>query len=238
MKEKQEWREYIWRLLEERGVARFPGARGRIPNFTGAERCADRVEQLDLWQRARTLKANPDSPQRALRQRALEQGKIVYMAVPRLGKLACFIELDPQRLPRPAQAATIKGAMRYGRPVRLEEMAKIDLVLCGSVVVNRRGERLGKGSGYSDLEYALAAEAGKLGDNTPILTTLHPLQIIGDALPWRPHDIGVDCIVTPAEAICTRPLHPRPPGVLWHFLDENKIAAIPILAQQAMKSKN
>src|SRR5690348_6585883 len=34
---KQEVRERVWDLLQREGVARFPGARGRIPNFRGAE---------------------------------------------------------------------------------------------------------------------------------------------------------------------------------------------------------
>jgi 5-formyltetrahydrofolate cyclo-ligase len=37
-----------------------------------------------------TVKANPDSPQLPVRQRALEDGKTVYMAVPRLAADAPF----------------------------------------------------------------------------------------------------------------------------------------------------
>ena len=40
---KQAVRERVWRRLEEAGAARFPGAWGRIPNFTGAEAAADRL---------------------------------------------------------------------------------------------------------------------------------------------------------------------------------------------------
>lgn len=227
--EKAKVREQVWALLEKRGVARFPGARGRIPNFVGAERCAEQLEKIEAWQKARVLKVNPDSPQTAIRRRALEEGKTIYMAVPRLRQEKCFLELDPRRLPRPGKAASIRGASQYGRPVGLEEMPRVDLVVCGSVVVNRRGERLGKGGGYSDLEFALGREAGLLSEATPILTTVHPLQLVEEELPWRPHDIPVDYIVTPEEVIRTRPARRRPPGILWDFLDEEKIAAIPIL---------
>ena len=65
-------------------MARFPGAEGRIPNFTGAEAAAERLRALPAWETAATLKANPDSAQLPVRQRALEDGKTVYMAVPRL----------------------------------------------------------------------------------------------------------------------------------------------------------
>ena len=49
---KQEIREAVWKLLQSEHVARFPGARGRIPNFTGAEKCADRVSELKVWKAA------------------------------------------------------------------------------------------------------------------------------------------------------------------------------------------
>ncbi len=46
----------------------------------------------------RRLKCNPDAPQRALRLRALREGKTVFMAVPRLTDERCFLRLDPARL--------------------------------------------------------------------------------------------------------------------------------------------
>ena len=108
---KQELREAVWRLMEAEGVARFPGARGRIPNFKGAEQCAPRVAELNTWDRARVIKANPDSPQRAIRHLALKQGKTIYMAVPRLREKKCFVELDPVRIgKRLYEASSIKGA--------------------------------------------------------------------------------------------------------------------------------
>ena len=82
--DKGEIRQQIWRLMEEKGVVRFPGAVGRIPNFVGAELAARLLRQSPIWQKARVIKSNPDSPQRAVRNLALKEGKIVYMAVPRL----------------------------------------------------------------------------------------------------------------------------------------------------------
>jgi 5-formyltetrahydrofolate cyclo-ligase len=226
---KQALRERIWTLLERRGVSRFPGARGRIPNFVGAEGCARRMTEIEAWRKARAIKANPDSPQTAIRRQALEQGTIVYMAVPRLREEKCFLELDPDHVPAASRVASIRGASSYGRPVELQQMREIDLVVCGSVVVNRRGQRLGKGGGYSDLEFALAREAGLISEKTPILTTVHPLQIVANDLPLLAHDIPVDFIVTPEEVIRTDTSEPRPEGILWDFLSEDQIAAIPIL---------
>ena len=91
-------RQDVWDAMRAARVARFPGAEGRIPNFTGAEAAADRLRGLAEWQAARTVKANPDSPQLPVRQRALEDGKTLYMAVPRLAGPEPFFALDPDHL--------------------------------------------------------------------------------------------------------------------------------------------
>jgi 5-formyltetrahydrofolate cyclo-ligase len=213
-------------------VRRFPGARGRIPNFVGAERAADRLRELDVWKRAAVLKCNPDSPQRPVRLRALKEGKIVYMAVPRLRQSECFIELDPSRLGRPiGQASSIEGAFRFGRSVRPERMKEIDLIVCGTVAVNREGARIGKGGGYSDIEYGLAREAKLVQPGTPIVTTIHDLQILEEELPLRPHDIPVDFIATPTSIIETHTRLSRPRGIYWEYLSNEQIDAIPYLKQ-------
>ena len=97
MKTKDELREEVWQALQSAGVARFPGVVGRIPNFIGAEACAKQLAETAYWKAAKIVKINPDSPQRAIRQRALAEGKIIYMAVPRLRKKKPFIELDPKK---------------------------------------------------------------------------------------------------------------------------------------------
>lgn len=227
---KQEIREAVWSLLQSKHFARFPGARGRIPNFTGAEQCAAHVAELEVWQAARLIKANPDSPQRAIRHLALKQGKTIYMAVPRLREEKCFIELDPSQLGKNIYAASsIKGAFELGRQVAVTQMKPVDLILCGSVAVRRDGARIGKGGGYSDLEYAIALEMGIVTSRTPIITTVHPLQIVTGQIALKPHDIPVDFIVTPDEIINCKTKLAKPEGIYWEYLDQEKIAAIPLL---------
>ena len=217
-------------MLQKQKVARFPGAVGRIPNFIGAEACARRLAEAAWWQKSKVLKINPDSPQRAIRQRALAEGKILYMPVPRLRAAEPFIELDPKKLScSPHAASSIKGAAQYGRPVSLDEMKKIDLIICGSVAVNRKGARVGKGGGYSDLEFALLTEEKKIGPSTPIVTSVHPLQIVDDEIPMTEHDIPLTAIVTPAEIIDIKPRFKRPKKIYWEMLPDEKIQAIPVL---------
>jgi 5-formyltetrahydrofolate cyclo-ligase len=233
VKSKAAIRNQIWSLLEKKKAARFPGAKGRIPNFVGAEACAALLAASSLWKKAKTIKANPDSPQRAIRHRALQEGKTVYMAVPRLRDAKPFIELDPKRLKcSPYVASSIKGASQYGRPVSLEEVAKIDLIVCGSVAVNRRGARVGKGGGYSDLEFALLTEEKKIDRNTPVVTSVHPLQILDEELPMTEHDIPLTAIVTPSEFIEIGRRLERPKGIYWNMLPDEKIEAIPVLKRR------
>jgi 5-formyltetrahydrofolate cyclo-ligase len=229
---KGEVREMIWRAMEVRGVARFPGTKGRIPNFVGAERAALHLQALPGWRKARVVKINPDAPQLPVRRLALREGKVVYMAVPRLRSLECFLELDPERLgPRKLQAASIRGAERLGRPVALEAVPPLDLIVCGSVAVNGRGARVGKGGGFSDLEYGLLVEAGKVSTRTPIVTTVHPLQLVPQRIEMCPHDIPVDVIVTPDGPIALHPDFARPRGIYRSALTAEKIAEVPVLGR-------
>jgi 5-formyltetrahydrofolate cyclo-ligase len=233
---KQAIRDGIWALLEERGAAAFPGARGRIPNFVGASAAADRLAGLDEWRGARTIKCNPDAPQRYVRLRALREGKVVYMAVPRLRQERCFWELDPRRLRDLRAAASIGGAAKAGRPVDPRELPHIDLVVAGSVAVSRTGARLGKGGGYSDLEYALCRALACIDDRTRIATTVHPLQIVRGAIPETRHDFRVDLIVTPDRVLRPRRSRPQPRGIIAAHLTEEIRENVPVLRALSLVS--
>jgi 5-formyltetrahydrofolate cyclo-ligase len=224
---KEAVRERVWALLERQRAARFPGAVGRIPNFVGAEQAADRLAELPEWRAARVVKANPDAPQLPVRRRALADGKVVYMAVPRLRTEKPFLRL--------ADDATIKA--RGAHPTAIDEVEAIDLVVCGTVAVNRTGVRIGKGGGYSDLELALLIEAGLVGDGTTIVTTVHALQLLAEELPETAHDFRVDRIVTPGFVIKPRRRR-RPPGILREHLDEEQIAAIPVLSRRFAEARS
>jgi 5-formyltetrahydrofolate cyclo-ligase len=59
---------------------------------------ADRLAETAEWRNARVIKCNPDAPQRPVRLRALREGRVVYMAVPRLRDKKCFWKLDPSKI--------------------------------------------------------------------------------------------------------------------------------------------
>lgn len=226
--DKQAVRERIWDALEAEGIARFPyPPHGRIPNFEGASEAADRLATLPEWREATVLKANPDAPQLPARRRALREDKTVYMAVPRLRDADCFVELDPARLADTDAAATVSGMDEAGVGVGPDEMPAVDLVLSGSVAVTESGARIGKGEGYSDLEFAVLVDLGLVDDATTVVTTVHERQIV-DSAALAAHDVPVDVVVTPERVIRTGATG-RPEGVDWDLLTEDRIEAIPVL---------
>ena len=225
-------RSRVWDLLVRERVAE-PGVHGYIPAFVGAQAAADRLAGLPEWRAAQVVKAVPDRAQQPVRERALSDGKLLYVAVPRLAAELPFFVLDPaDASTAPTGAALHEHAAHHARKVGVQDMRRVDIVVCGSVAVNRRGTRLGKGAGYSDIGVALLQEAGLIGPSTVIVTTVHPLQVIDEPIPETEHDFSVDLIVTRDEVIECEPQR-RPTGLYWNNLTPAKIAAIPALAARA-----
>ncbi|MEA5467134.1 5-formyltetrahydrofolate cyclo-ligase [Leptothoe sp. PORK10 BA2] len=226
-------RQRIWSTLKAHQVV-HGDPMGHIPNFLGADVAADRLAETALWQRAQVIKCNPDSPHRAVRLRALADGKVLYMAVPRLSRNQCFVELTAAALEvkRVAlqDATTMGGAMNHGRLVAFGEMQSIDLVVVGCVAVSNDGGRTGKGAGFADLELAMLRDYGLIAEHTPIVTTVHDLQIVDPAeLPMQDHDWGLDLVVTPTRSVVTDNIHPKPTGLDWDTIQPDQMAKIPIL---------
>jgi len=236
--DKQTIRETVWDALEERGIARFPfPPHDRIPNFEGASEAAQRLTETAVWDAAETVKANPDSPQLPVRRAALRAGKTVYMAVPRLRDERCFYELDPDELDDIEAAPAISNVADHARQVGPEAVGSVGLVVSGSVAVTEDGARIGKGEGYSDLEYAVLRELGLVDETTPVVTTVHELQIVGGpggvvdtSVPVDDHDVPMDWVVTPERTVETETTHTTPAGVDWDALSTDRIDEIPVLS--------
>ncbi|MEC8424396.1 MAG: 5-formyltetrahydrofolate cyclo-ligase, partial [Myxococcota bacterium] len=188
------------------------------------------------FQAARVLKCNPDLPQRPVRHAALKAGKVVLLAVPRLRQEHCFLALDPAVLPPNAlwRASSIKGAAELGRPLMVDAVPRIDLIVSGCVAVDERGARLGKGGGFADLEYALLHASGAVFPATPVATTAHESQVRGAGdIPRERHDIGVTIIATPSRIIRPDPSPVQPSGLFWDALPGERRADMPAIAARA-----
>ena len=226
--DKQTVRERVWKEMEAKGVTTFPKpVRGRIPNFKGSREAAARLLSLSIYTSAKTIFVNPDAAQLAVRELALRDDKRLIMATPKLRE--GFIILKPAGLTNLKKAASIRGAFKHGKKTSVYGV-KVDLVVEGSVAVDRRGGRVGKGGGFGDLEFAILQEIGAITNTTPVVTTVHPIQIV-DEVPMSEHDAPVDLIVTPDRIVETSRAYPKPRGIIWDILSSDAFKQMPILAE-------
>ncbi|MCS7143063.1 MAG: 5-formyltetrahydrofolate cyclo-ligase [Aigarchaeota archaeon] len=226
---KQEIRLMVWDRLVKEGVALPPfPVKGRIPNFKGADTAAERLFDSSIYKRARVVKVNPDSPQRCIRDRVLGDGKVLVVPTPRLRRGFLMLEPDMIRGEGVELRLAIKNFMRLGVEVAPEDLPEIDLLVFGSVAVTEDGWRLGKGEGYSEIEYAILSEFRRVDGNVPIVTTVHDLQLV-DFIPREAYDVPLNYIFTNTRVIEVRANNKRPQGILWDSLDEGKIKEIPLL---------
>ena len=258
--DKQAVREAVWDAFDEGDQARFPfPPHDRIPNFAGADAAAERLAETDAWAQAATLKANPDAPQLPVRRAALRAGKTVYVAQPRLRDPDPFLRLDPSEIPPDEidDATTVSGISEYGTPTAPADVAHVDLIVAGSVGVTTDGARIGKGEGYSDLEWAVLRELDAVDADTTVATTVHEISVLdgpesavgadadrsdSDADRSDPavdipapdaHDVPLDLVATPERTVRTDAPSARPDGVDWDALDAEKLSEIPVLAERA-----
>ncbi|XP_058384409.1 methenyltetrahydrofolate synthase domain-containing protein isoform X2 [Diceros bicornis minor] len=238
---KQDIREQIWDYMESQNLADFPRpVHHRIPNFKGAPRAAEHFPRLQAFKVARTIKVNPDAPQKNARFFVLDSKKTLLVPTPRL-RTGLFNKITP---PPGAtkdilrKCATSQGVRNFSTPVGLDSRVQVDLVVVGSVAVSEKGWRIGKGEGYADLEYAMMVSMGAVSPGTPVVTIVHDCQVldIPEAL-LEDHDLTVDYILTPTRVIATGCERPKPAGITWSKISCEMIGKIPILRSLRNREK-
>ena len=233
MDDKQRIRMEVWRKMEEYEIAIYPRpCFGKIPNFVGSVAAARRVARMPFFNRARVIYFNPEAPQKPLREMALRRGKTLVLATPGLRRGFLVLRPDSVNPGNIPYAATLRGAIALGERVPVLEDVRIDLFVVGSVAVAPDGGRLGKGNGFSDLEYAVLRELGVLDSTTPVVTTVHDVQVV-ERVPMSRHDVPVDYIATPSRLIKAEQSYAKPSGVFWDDLPVEIISSIPILKRLA-----
>ncbi|KAM5297136.1 methenyltetrahydrofolate synthase domain-containing protein isoform 2-T2 [Glossophaga mutica] len=238
---KQDIREQIWDYMESQNIADFPRpVHHRIPNFKGASRAAEHFPRLQEFQMARTIKVNPDAPQKNARFFVLDSKKTLLVPTPRL-RTGLFNRITPP--PGATKetlrtCATSQGVRNYSVPVGLDSRVLVDLVVVGSVAVSEKGWRIGKGEGYADLEYAMMASMGAVSQGTPVVTIVHDCQVVDipEAL-LEDHDLTVDYILTPTRTITTGCVRPKPTGIVWSKISCEMMGKIPILRSLRSREK-
>jgi len=231
---KAQVRAEVWQELEKRAAANGQ-VRGKIPDFVDAAGAAQRLAGLACWRAARRLLITPDLPMRPVLARALAEGKRVYLPVPGLRAVDAFRDLDPRNgeIDPVAADGVLTGAVdaeSIGRGAQMTDLETVDLAVLGSVALDTKGGRLGKGRGYADIEMALLAHAGALTTQTIVASVAHDLQLRDTPLPVAGHDVSVGVIVTPSRVVWTDTTT-EPIRVDWERLPPRMLAEIPALAQ-------
>ncbi len=193
---KEKIRRRVWQSLEEKGLADFPRpCFGRIPNFVDSGTASSRIKELAEFRAARCVFCAPDFVLKRIREIVLEDGKVLAVALPHM---VGFAEISERKKIR--EATTIKGFRRFGRPLR----SKVELFVQGSVAVDMLGNRLGKGRGYGDQEWAYLSDRGLISSDVKLITIVHEEQIVDDMMQLMgEHDKRVDYILTPSRIIET-----------------------------------
>lgn len=233
-------RKRVWDMMEAQNIAQFPRpVHHRIPNFVGAPTAANKLSRLEVFEKAKCVKVNPDTPQKQVRFLTLNGGKKLLTPQPRL-RTGFFSVLESNTLSPSTinEACTSVGVAKYGKPIGLDEKIKVDLIVIGSVAVDpKTGARLGKGEGFAELEYGMLRYMGAIDDTTPIVTSVHEEQLVDD-IPVEKlliHDVPVDIICTPTRVIFTNTSIPKPQGIYWDKLSPQKLAQVKILRELKAK---
>ena len=175
------------------------GDYGKIPDFKGSDIAAQILAKTEEWKKSKTIFVSPDSAQTPVRYLALKDNKNLIMASPNLEHGYYFLDgssLDGVEM----EASTKEGALKYKTDNDSTHHLSVDLLVEGSVAVDREGHRIGKGKGYGDREIADLLESKLIKATTPLATTIHPLQLV-DFVPTEDHDQKLNMLVTTEEII-------------------------------------
>ena len=202
--EKEQLRKSIYDKLFNEGQSLRPnGDYGKIPDFKGKDIAAELLASTDEWKESKTIFCSPDAAQIPVRYLALKDNKNLIMASPNLEH--GYLYLEGNRLNgKESEASTKEGAFEYcsrffdfgGDSFDMD----IDLVVEGSVGVDRLGNRIGKGKGFADREIEDLFNKDLISENTPLITTIHPFQLV-EHIPMEIHDRKLNMIVTTREII-------------------------------------
>lgn len=170
---------------------------GRIPDFKGSDKASENLRSTEEWKKSKTVFVSPDTAQRKVRENVLMDNKLLIMVTPKIEN--GYLKLKPETLQEhEMEASTIQGAYKYGE--KIDQLPMVDMVVEGSVAVDMDGGRLGKGGGYGDREIEYLKKTGSIKSDTPIVTTVHSLQIV-ERVPTEEHDQKINMVVTPEKIL-------------------------------------
>lgn len=155
------------------------------------EICARLIEQA-IWKNARSVllfSALPDEPNiRPLLHAALASGKLT--ALPRFNPaMGCYEAVAVRDTANDFVEGRF-GILEPGPLCSVTELNRLDLILVPGIAFDRHGCRLGRGKGFYDR--LLAEMSGKT------CGVAFDQQMV-EAVPVEPHDVCLNCILTPSH---------------------------------------
>ena len=205
-----------------------------IPDFENSEAATQRILALPQFTASKFAFITPDNCLVDLRRAMIERGMPFVMST--YGIFRGFLYVEPGSVPKGAElyAAWLDGMEHFGRPITLEEITRIgrfDFMATGASAVSVDGVRFGKGHGYFDLEWGMFTDLGLADDTTPVVASVHDVQVVEDRLHPSETDILVDFIATPTRLINVERRGRRPRGVKWPLLSQQQIDQTPPLRE-------
>jgi 5-formyltetrahydrofolate cyclo-ligase len=179
---------------------------------------------LAIYQRAGTIMVPPDQAQLQVRVNAIMDGKRLIIATPGLRDGFYLLHKGAIKTRDWQQAARSSGVRRFGKRLNTthKEIGDIDCMATGAVAVDLQGGRIGKGSGYFDLEYMILREIGSVSEQTPIVALVDDLQV-REHVPMEEKDVALDFICTPARVITIERRLVRPSQIPWDLLPQTAL---------------
>jgi 5-formyltetrahydrofolate cyclo-ligase len=188
---KEEVRQYVWKKIEP--FCDFPSPYGRIPNFRDARKACERIRELEEYRAAECVFSAPDSVLLRLREIVLEDGKTLLAVLPRMKDFVVLRERVKPTIER----------LKLGKKADFSELReKVRIFAQGCVAVDIHGNRIGKGTGFGDMEFQLLKKEGVLAEDALFVVVAHDIQVFGDlGYLAEEHDVKANVILTPTRTI-------------------------------------
>jgi len=195
----------------------------RYPQFQGADDAAKRVASLPEFLSAKVVLVSPGVG--VMSDVVLQEDKMLVSPTPGLREDKVFQQLVKKEVVD--ETVSGKRGPKYQR-LKLEEDVKIDLLVVGSMLVDKLGRRMGKKRDQVGMEFVLG---GKSVKKAMVITLVLDCQVV-EEIPesmFCAADIPVDIIVTPTKVIRVKNKLPKPDSILWSRVTQGMMESIPLL---------
>jgi len=203
----------------------------RYPQFVGAQEAAKRAATVTEFLSAGVVLVSPGVA--VLSDVVLQEGKMLVSPTPGLRKEKVFQQLVMNE----DVEETLEGRRepKYLR-LEVEDDLKIDLLVVGSMLVDKMGRRMGKKREQVGLEFVLG---GLSGQKMVVITLVHDCQVVEEVpeTMFSAQDVPVDIIVTPTRVIRVKNRLPKPDTIVWSSVTSNMMENIPMLEALRKRDK-